>query len=468
MPDHPRKAGQEAIVIGGSMAGLLAARALADSHEQVTVLERDVLPAAAENRKGVPQGHHSHLLLVSGQMQLERFFPGFTAEVVQQGAITGDANGQAIRVISGCRHLRFFSGRQSLYASRPLLEATVRARVLALPNVRVIDRCDVIGLTATADQRRVTGVRVRRDAPGSAEETLRAGLVVDASGRGSRSPVWLEDLGYARPEEEEVRVKVGYASRMYRRLPEHGNGALSVAITPVPPSRRMGIMLAIEDDRWLLTLAGGQGDHPPTDPQGFDEFARSLPAPDIHDIIRTAEPLSEPVPARYPASARRRYDKLKRFPAGYLVCGDALSSFNPTYGQGMSVAALEAAALQEVLARGTHDLARRFFAAAGAIVDNPWRLAVGGDLRFPDVEGKRSRVQSVINHYLDRFHRAAQHDPVLVRAFGQVVSLLAPPASLLHPRLALRVLRGNLRPASAAPAAHARRPGAGGELLQPQ
>jgi 2-polyprenyl-6-methoxyphenol hydroxylase-like FAD-dependent oxidoreductase len=305
----------------------------------------------------------------------------------------------------------------------------------------------VLGLTTTPDLGRVTGVRLLRRGAGSAEESLSASLVVDASGRGSRSPAWLEALGYARPAEEQVRVGVGYVSREYRRRPEHAGGALAVNITPVPPNRRMGVMLALEDDRWMLTLVGYLGDHPPTDPQALEDFARTLPAPDIYDIIRTAEPLSAPIAAKYPASMRRRYDQLQRFPAGYLVLGDALSAFNPTYGQGMSVAAMEAAALREALASGEQDLARRFFRTAAAIIDIPWRLAVGGDLRFAEVEGQRSNMQKLINGYLDRFHQAAQYDPVLVSAFGQVVSLLAPPASLLHPRLVVRVLRANRRQA---------------------
>jgi 2-polyprenyl-6-methoxyphenol hydroxylase-like FAD-dependent oxidoreductase len=445
MAQHRRKAGQEAIVIGGSMAGLLAARALAESYELVSILERDALPAGAENRKGVPQGRHAHALLSSGHRLLEEFFPALTHELVGQGALVGDATGQAVRVIGGWRQLRFNSGRQGLYVSRPLLEAAVRARVKALPNVRIVDGCDVVGLTTTPDHGRVTGVRLLRRRPGSADETLAADLVVDASGRGSRTPAWLEALGYARPVEEQVRVDVGYVSRIYRRRPEHARGALAVNITSQPPNRRAGVMLAMEADRWMATLVGYLGDHPPADPQAFADFARGLPARDIYDIIRTAEPLSDPVPAKYPASVRRRYDRLDRFPAGLLVVGDALSTFNPTYGQGMSVAAMHATALRDVLEQGGQDLARSFFRTTARIINTPWRLAVGGDLRFAEVEGQRNPMQLLINRYLDRFHQAAQHDPELVSAFGKVVSLLAPPASLLQPRLVWRVLRGNAR-----------------------
>jgi hypothetical protein len=195
----------------------------------------------------------------------------------------------------------------------------------------------------------------------------------------------------------------------------------------------MGVMLAMEGDRWLVTLVGYLGDHPPTDPEGYVEFAKTLQASDIYDVIKETEPLSDPVPAKFPASIRRHYEKLGRFPAGYLVFGDAISSFNPAYGQGMTVAAMEAVALQACLMSGVEGLAERFFQQASRMIDIPWSIAVGGDLRFPKVEGKRSPLKQWINRYLVSFHRAAQHNPALVMAFGRVTNLKASPASLLKP-----------------------------------
>jgi 2-polyprenyl-6-methoxyphenol hydroxylase-like FAD-dependent oxidoreductase len=436
---------QHAIVIGASIGGLLTARALADHYAQVTVLERDTFPAPGENRKGVPQGRHAHALLAAGREALEGFFPGLTDKLVQQGAIVGDPTLHARRFIGGGYHCQFRSGARGLYVSRPLLEAYIRTRLLDLPNVRISENCDVPGLVSSEDGRRITGVRLVQRVAGDREGMLSANLVVDAAGRGSRSPAWLEALGYPKPAEEQVRIGMGYVSRVYRRTGKHLNGALMASIASQPPNKRMGVMLAMEGDRWLVTLVGYLGDHPPTDPQGYVAFAKTLPAPDIYDVIKDAEPLTDPVPAKFPASVRRHYEKLERFPTGYLVFGDAISSFNPAYGQGMTVAAMEAVTLQACLAQGTQGLAARFFQQASRLIDIPWIIAVGGDLRFPEVEGKRSPITQWINRYLGSFHRAAQHNPDLVMAFGQVVNLKASPASLLKPGVIGKVWWTNLK-----------------------
>jgi hypothetical protein len=330
--------------------------------------------------------------------------------------------------------------------SRHLLEGCVRERVRALPNVRVVDRCDAAGLVGTPDGQRVCGVRVLRRGDGSAEEVIEADLVVDATGRGSRSPVWLEALGYPRPAEDEVRIGVAYASRVYRRRPDHADGDRAVVVAATVDRPRGAAMLAMEGDRWMVTLTGYLGQRPPADPDGFVAFAAGLPVPDIFEVIRDAEPLGEVLPARYPASVRRRYERLGRFPDGYLVTGDAVCGFNPVYGQGMSVAALEALALRECLRAGpSAGLAGRFFAQVAAIVDIPWGIAVGADLRFPGIQGDRMAKARLVNAYLARFHVAAATDPVLGRAFLRVVNLMDRPEGLLSPTIALRVLRGTMR-----------------------
>jgi hypothetical protein len=203
-------------------------------------------------------------------------------------------------------------------------------------------------------------------------------------------------------------------------------------------------MLAMEGDRWMVTLFGMLGDEPPTDANGYADFARSLPAPDIYNVVSSAEPLTDPLPFKYPASCRRRYEDLERFPEGYLVFGDAICSFNPIYGQGMSVAALQARALAASLGTGADGLAKRFFTAAAKVVDNPWLMAVGGDLRYPGVEGPRTAMGNFVNWYLGKLHIAARKDPELTLAFHSVANLLADPPSLLKPNIAFRVARGNL------------------------
>ena len=437
-----RQIGERAVVLGASMAGLLAAKVLSDSYGQVTVIDRDELPEASTHRRGVPHGRHIHGLLARGQQALEELFPGLTAELVAHGVPAGDMQADTRLFFSGHRLRQAPAGLVVLCASRPVLEGRVRARVRALPNVRLVDRCDVVGLATTPDRRRVTGARLLRRADGSAEEALGADLVVDATGRGARTPAWLEALGYPRPEREQVRVGLGYASRIYRLPPDALGGDLAVLHAATPRHPRAGALQVLEGDRWMVTLAGILGDHPPTDPVGFLDFARSLRFTDIYQAVRDAEPLDDPVAFRFPASVRHRYEKLDRFPDGLLVMGDAVASFNPIYGQGMSVAALEALALRRHLEHGTAPRPRNWFRELARVVDVPWDIAAGGDLVFPGVQGRRTAKVRLVNAYLARLHAAAAHDADLAGAFLRVAGLVAPPGSLLRPGVAARVLRG--------------------------
>jgi 2-polyprenyl-6-methoxyphenol hydroxylase-like FAD-dependent oxidoreductase len=446
-----RQLGDHAVVLGASMAGLLAARVLADSYGQVTVLDRDQLPHTGTNRRGVPHGRHLHALLARGQQALEELFAGLTAELVADGVPVGDVLANGRWYLNGHRLRQVPTGLVALCASRPFLEGHVRARVRALPSLRLLDHCQVVGLASTPDGRRVTGVRVLRPVDSGAEEVLGADLVVDATGRGSRTPLWLEALGYGRPPSEQVRIGLGYATRTYRLPPDALGGDLGLLHAPTPEHPRGAAFLRLEGDRWMVTLVGILGDHPPTDPDGFLAFARSLRFPDIYDAIRDGQPLDDPVGFRFPASVRHRYERLGRFPDGLLVVGDAVCSFNPIYGQGMSVAALEALALRRHLERGTAPQPRRFFGDLARVVDVPWDIAVGADLVFPGVQGRRTARVRLVNAYLARLHAAAAHDARLASAFMRVAGLVAPPQSLLRPAIAGRVLGGSLRRAAARP-----------------
>jgi 2-polyprenyl-6-methoxyphenol hydroxylase-like FAD-dependent oxidoreductase len=309
--------------------------------------------------------------------------------------------------------------------------------VRQLPNVEFRDNREVRGLLTSPGNHRVIGVDLGR-------EKLSADLVVDASGRGSHTPRWLEEMGYPKPVEERVEVALAYTTRTFRRRREDMNGDVAIIIPPTPAGKRGGVMLAQEAGRWTVTLISHFGAGAPADLNGFIEFSRSLPAPDIYEGIRGAEPLDEAAALRFPASVRRRYENLNRFPLGYLVMGDALSSFNPIYGQGMTVAALEAVELQAVLAKGKAELARRFFPRVGKVIDVPWSIAAGNDLRMPEATGRRTFAVKALNAYMAKLHRAAHHDPAVALAFHKVGNLVASPAAVLDPRIAWRVLRGNL------------------------
>jgi 2-polyprenyl-6-methoxyphenol hydroxylase-like FAD-dependent oxidoreductase len=441
-----QRIGEHAVVVGASMAGLLAARTLSEAYEQVTVLDRDALPDGFDGRRAVPQGRHAHALLPRGLACMDELLPGFGAELIADGAETAAALEEKRFVIGGHPLARASTGRRSVLAGRPFIEGHVRRRVRALPGVELRERCDVLGLTASRDGARVTGVRILRRADGSSEETFAADLVVAATGRAARVPAWLEGLGYAPPEEDRLSIDVSYATR-HLRLPEGAlGGDKLILIGAVPGRPRQLFLFAQEGGQWILSVGGyGAGHRPPSDPDGFAAFAATVAPPDVLAALETAEPLDEIVTHRFPTSLRRRYERLRRFPAGLLVCGDAVCSFNPTYGQGMTVAAAEAVALRDCLARGEHDLARRFFAAASTPIAHAWELSVGADLALPEVQGRRSARTRLLNRYLRRLRATAEHDVAVAGAFSAVIAMHAPPRHLVHPRVAARVLRGPRR-----------------------
>jgi 2-polyprenyl-6-methoxyphenol hydroxylase-like FAD-dependent oxidoreductase len=446
--------GRHAVIIGASMAGLLTARAVRDHFERVTVVERDALPPGAETRKGVPQAEHAHGLLASGYRIMDAYFPGMMDELEALGAPRGDVVGDFLWFQYGRWKLRHRAGLIGIAVSRPCLEAAARRRVKALANVSFLDRVEVVRPTFDPAAGRVTGVLVRP--LGTHEErNIDADLVVDASGRGSRSPRWLEEWGYGRPPELVVKVDIGYATRVFERRPGDFFDSNGAVISAAPPhSTRYAAVLAAEGGRWVVTLAGSVGDRPPRAETEWLAFAASLPVSDVYDLVRAARPLSDITTYGFPANRRCLYERMRRFPRGYLVVGDAVCSFNPIYGQGMSVAAGEARALDDTLADGRDDLATRFYARARRVVDIPWTIATGEDLRFPQIEGPRPFAAPLLNRYLDRVHAAASQDAAVCRAFFDVLNLLAPPTALLSPRLAWRVLTARA-PAGAEAKAHA-------------
>lgn len=423
-----------AIVMGGGMAGLTAARVLSDHYREVLLVEQDCFDNVVEHRRGVPQSRHTHGLLASGQNTLERFFPGLFDEIMDVGAVKCCITRDAHWCFNGGEHVRFESDLKGVLVSRPLIEGMVRERVRLIPNVRLCDGCRVEGLAITSDNSRITGINVRGDA-------IHGDLVVDATGCGSRSPQWLESMGYATPHQERVEVNIAYVTRHFRRSPDHLKGALFASIPATPESRRGGILLAQEGDTWTATMKS-YGGQVPTELPAFIAFAKTLPAPYIHDVVSQAEPVGEARSARFPASVRYRYEHMRRFPEGYLVLGDAISNFNPMYGQGMSVAALEAVELDKALRHGSKKLAKRFFAQTAKVVDSPWSIAAGNDLHMPGVAGRKTLMTRFFNWYIAQLHISARTDSRMAMAFQNVTNLLASPQNLLKPQIALRVLLG--------------------------
>ena len=433
------KGPKKALVIGGSISGLLAARVLSDFCEEVTIVEKDAKPAGVGGRRGVPQGPHAHGLLASGSRELEGFFPGFSEDLIARGALSADVVNDGRWFFEGAPLARAPSGTIGILVSRPFLEAAVRASTEALERVRIIDNCRVMRLIGGGD--RIRGL-ITDSGP------LYADLVVDASGRGSQSDKWLKSAGCPIPSRERIDVQLCYSTRYFRRRETDMEGLRFTIVAASPENKRSGVILAQEGGRWVVTLIGRFGAVPPAGLDDFIAYAKTLDAPYIYDTIRSAEPLGGGVTMRYPESVRRRFEKLRRHPAGFLAFGDAICSFNPVYGQGMSVAALQARVLHNVLSSNAGLSAERFYRAASTVIDTPWSIAAGGDLRMPEFRGKRPLGKRLLNWYISRLHRFAHHDPGAAVTFLRVAQLIDPPSVLLSPKLALRALtasKGGLR-----------------------
>jgi 2-polyprenyl-6-methoxyphenol hydroxylase-like FAD-dependent oxidoreductase len=428
---------EHAVVLGGSLAGLAGAAVLAPRFERVTIVERDRLPQTGQHRKGVPQGRHVHVLLPAGLRGLAELFPGVLDDLRARGAHVFDA--RALRFnIAGRSLLLEDADLEFIAATRALLEGIACERVRSLNNVRFAEGCDACGLTTTPDRSRVTGVRLRsRTGPG-AEEAVGADLVVDATGRG-----WLAALGYPVPDKEQIQIGVHYSTRLFRRSPE-SSGTWRHVNADIPPGERRGaVALAVEGDRWIVTLVGILGERPPTDLDAFVEYARTLWTRDVHALVADAEAIGEASTGAFPANVRRRYDRLRRFPGRYVVTGDAACSLNPVYAQGMSVAFGEALTLARVLDRhGLDRVGPRFFRQTNPITGVAWSMATGADLGHPGVEGPRTARWRLLNAYIRRLFGVAHRDPVVGEATLKVLGMVSPPQHLMHPGIAWRVLRG--------------------------
>ncbi|MET0284490.1 MAG: hypothetical protein ABW352_08480 [Polyangiales bacterium] len=446
--------GEHAVVLGASMGGLLAARVLRNHFRRVTVLERDPLPELGQHRKGVPQGHHAHALLARGAQSLEAFFPGLISDLKMMGAQVANVLRDGDFVIDGQRLPRQGGDDMiSVLCSRPLLEGYVRQRLMEEGVVRFRGRCEASGLLG--DLATVRGVRLRDLNAEHGEEFLEAELVIDAMGRGSRFPTWLAEMGHRLPTQHSVQVDLGYVSASYRRAPGRMNDRLGALLSVSPPGRRSGVALALDKDSFVVTLCGYLGEHPVADHASMREFARGLPVQDIAQLLEGAEPLSEPVRFKYPRSRRVRYERERGYPAGAIAFADSLCSFNPVYGQGMTVAALEAERLDRLLARvEPFELPRRFYSEAARLLDGPWDMSTGADLRFAEVEGPRSALDAIMNGYFARLVRAARQHPPTARRLVRVLQLVDAPSALLAPAMIARALF-----AGGAPRAPLRLPG---------
>jgi len=425
-----------AIVVGGSIAGLLAARALADAFDEVLVLERCDLAEESTARRGVPQAAHAHGILAGGLAALEDLLPGLTGQLRSSGCPTGDNLRDAAWVFGGRRLALGESGVPGMTLGRPVLESAIRARVRQLPRVRISTGVRCAGLLSTNGK--ITGVRVTRN---GREEPLSADLVVDASGRSSKLSEWLERLGFVAPTVDEVTLETHYVTRVYSRLPRHLAGGMALIVVSDAAAPRGGIALALDERRWIVSQYSMGAGRPPVDHAGFVEFSKTLAGPQLAEILGDAQPLGEHATMRFPSSIRRYYERLRRFPDGLVVVGDAVASFNPTFGQGITVAAKQAVLLRQLAARGAKVAGRDFARRAARIVDVAWVASTARLISYPGAAGRRTLKMRVAQRYLPRVIARAHEDPVVAGALLRAMQFLAPPGHLFSWPILSRILR---------------------------
>jgi 2-polyprenyl-6-methoxyphenol hydroxylase-like FAD-dependent oxidoreductase len=439
-----RTCGNEAIVIGAGMGGLATAMALCRHFEHVTLIERDKLPSGPEFRIGTPQARHGHALLLSGLQVWEELSPGFAQALEESGAVKTRGGADIIWERPGydpfpIRDLGF----HSFFMSRALLEHVCRERVAALENVSLLEKSSVAEIVAS-DRHVVTGVHYE-DARGG-KSVVRADLVIDASGRGAPTLALLDALGLPKPEETEIGIDVGYSSIIFEApKPEPGQWLGVFHIARAPETSRGAALFPLEGNRWLLGLGGRHNEVPPGDVDGVMAFVKGLRTPTIYNAVRDARRLSEVFRFNFPSSVRRHFERLTQFPRGLIAVADAVCRFNPLYGQGMSVAALEARALDQMLASraGSPDpldgLASDFYNKIQPLLVTPWSVAEG-DFIFPQTRGARPADFDRRLRYGAGLLQLAAQDPSVHKILTEVNFLLKPGSVLREPHIANRVM----------------------------
>ncbi|MGB3681284.1 MAG: hypothetical protein WA990_02240 [Rubrobacteraceae bacterium] len=437
--------------MGAGVGGLLVARVLSGYFDRVTVLDRDRLPEGPAPRKGAPQARHLHSLAVRGSEVLEGFFPGLDADLAEAGCPEVDQALDTITVTPAGRLPRFRSGIVMRAVSRDLLEWSIRRRLEEIRNIRFVSAREATGLLYDKSSRRVTGVRTRARGGNLDEEDFAADLVVDAGGQASRSSRWLEEIGYGEAPETLVDAGLGYATRWYRVPEDFSGGWKSLAVLPGWPEKpRGGTLRQVEGGLWTAVMIGiGEGHQPPTDPDSFLDFARSLPSPVIAEAIETAEPASPVYGYRRTANRRRHYDRMKAFPNNFLVAADAACTMNPSYGQGVTNAALSARALERTFSgwkrQDLDGLGQRFHKLQAKALNPSWTTTVGSDSQWaagsPEDLGP---IQGFLHRMSDEVFRMAVRDPEVTRTLLEVKNLLKQPRALLRPGILFPALRQTL------------------------
>jgi 2-polyprenyl-6-methoxyphenol hydroxylase-like FAD-dependent oxidoreductase len=411
-----------AVVVGGSVAGLFAAGAAAAHFERVTVVERDRLEDGPVTRKGSPQGNQIHILLPIGEHYIDQIFPGIHRDLVDAGCEECNHTSDTASYVDGAWRLRVKTELTEVVAfRRPLLEWIVRRRLLGLANV------DIVHGTATGLELEggdIAGVRL------ASGELLRADFVVDAAGRGSRAPKWLRELGFDAPEEDEVRVYMGYATQFIRVPPDALDRVRGLSAAPTPEHPVGGVLLPADNGVHSLAAIGLMRDYPPADREGMLAFLERASTPLVAEVARASEPVSRVNVYKQPGNILRRWERLERRPGRFVVVGDAVASFNPVYGQGMTMAAQGATLLGATLAEASLDeVPALFHEALRPGVELAFSMAASGDALYEGAELKNFEKPSEEQQARGkRMAALAKHDPEISAAMLEAFFWLRPEA----------------------------------------
>lgn len=443
---------RRAVVIGGSIAGLCAGRVLSDFFDQVIVIDRDIYPTGTQERAGVPQSRHVHALLARGRQEIERLFPGFDRLMLERGANEIDFGMDFATLRPNGWARRQSDGIQLLFASRNLLESIVRELFRKLPNVELRERTTVTGIVTSQNGTLcVTGVHLS-PLEGGIPTTLEADLIVDASGRTSKAPDWFRILSLEPPEETVVNSFSGYSSRWFAapaptRWPRDWWWKGIWVDIKEPDHMTAAVLFPVEQNRWIVTLAGVAKHYPPSDEEGFMQALTTLRTPIVAEAVRLAEPLSPVYCNRAMANRFRHYESWGARLDGFLALGDSACAFNPVYGQGMTTGTLSASLLADCLKKygpADPELPRYFFRNQAHLQIEPWRLATGADFRFPETEGERPKGARLLDPYMRTLFALSSDDGVLHRRVGEVLNMLEPPSTLFELPIVSRVVMGSL------------------------
>jgi len=433
-----------AVIVGGSVGGLCAARVLADHFERVTIIDHDRLPHGAAHRKGVPQSRHPHVLLDRGRSEMIALFPGFEELLLSRGALDLDPALELATLQPYGWAERRRSGHHMIFASRILIESVIRELVEKFTNIKYIEATEATNLiVAPGDSQRIAGVDVVNKDTGVVSR-IEADLVLDASGRSSRVPQWLEQLGFPAVEREMVDADAGYSTVWYQAPAERPEEWWWKGAFPNPSldekSTRLedfyfGLLFPIEDNRWIVTVASWGGRPLPKDHESFAALLARLRTPMLGDAVAKAEPIS---PVFYRRGMQNLWNHYERWSArigGFLAIADATCAFNPVYGQGMTSAAVCASILGECLRQGdatTPEFAASFFKRQAAFVAQPWALAVARDRQaLGEIEDSSNPTQKQAADIFGRIMRDGMQYPEIGEALWDIFNLNRTPESLM-------------------------------------